>query len=300
MRVDQLLGHLQGRLGDCLSRRACRSVPVQPGCRTTPTAARRARWLIASSGPLVSRHDAKAPETVITERVAGLVVTCCHHRRQRSPSSPRHPTSSPPHLVTPPRHHPTSSPKPARPGRGNGQRTRCSGRTPTPISSAGSFWNAAGNRRRVRVHAAVHRPPAPAPGRAAGSPAARPAFLSWETLVGAGLSPAPRVLSVRDRMPGASIRAVATASCTARLMPTPPIGDMACAASPISSTPGAYQRRSRSTRTLSVLTSSQSVISPTRSASGGACCATESRNRGRPSSCTVPADPLPITQATCQ
>jgi len=41
--------------------------------------------------------------------------------------------------------------------------------------------------------------------------------------------------------------AAATASCTARLMPTPPIGDMAWAASPIHNRPGRNQRVRRST-----------------------------------------------------
>ena len=37
--------------------------------------------------------------------------------------------------------------------------------------------------------------------------------------------------------------AAATASWIARLMPIPPIGDMACAASPIASRPGRCQQR---------------------------------------------------------
>jgi hypothetical protein len=62
--------------------------------------------------------------------------------------------------------------------------------------------------------------------------------------------------------------AVATASWTARLMPTPRAGDVACAASPMHSRPGRYQRRSRSTLTLKKRTSSQassaSVVSLSR------------------------------------
>ena len=50
------------------------------------------------------------------------------------------------------------------------------------------------------------------------------------------------------RASGAARRfAAATASWIARLMPTPPTGDMACAASPMHSRPGRHQRRSRST-----------------------------------------------------
>ncbi len=55
------------------------------------------------------------------------------------------------------------------------------------------------------------------------------------------------------------MRAVATASATARLMPTPPTGDIACAASPMHSTPSEYQRRSRLSCTSSSFTSSNEV-----------------------------------------
>src|SRR2546430_2570465 len=48
-------------------------------------------------------------------------------------------------------------------------------------------------------------------------------------------------------------------------MPTPPTGDMACAASPMQRSPGRYHLCRRSTRTLSKLTSSQSRSSVTRS-----------------------------------
>ena len=54
------------------------------------------------------------------------------------------------------------------------------------------------------------------------------------------------------------------------------------------SRPGRYQRASRSTRTVSSLTSSQSRSSPTRSRANGASPATASRKAGRPR----PADPL--------
>ena len=68
--------------------------------------------------------------------------------------------------------------------------------------------------------------------------------------------------------------AAATASCTARLMPTPPIGDIACAASPINSRPGRCQRGMRSTATVSSLIWSQSFNSPRRSAKNGMLAAT--------------------------
>src|SRR6202000_1740833 len=50
--------------------------------------------------------------------------------------------------------------------------------------------------------------------------------------------------------------APATASWTARLMPPPPAGDMACAASPMHNSPFVYQRRSRLSRISKSLTSS--------------------------------------------
>ncbi len=68
---------------------------------------------------------------------------------------------------------------------------------------------------------------------------------------------------------GSRMLAAATASWMARLMPTPPIGDMACAASPMQSRPGRYQRSSRSTATVSSFTSSQLRSSWTRSLEGG-------------------------------
>ena len=57
----------------------------------------------------------------------------------------------------------------------------------------------------------------------------------------------------------ARMLAAATASWMARLMPTPPIGDMAWAASPIASRPGRCQRVSRSSATVSSWSSSQLV-----------------------------------------
>ena len=61
----------------------------------------------------------------------------------------------------------------------------------------------------------------------------------------------------------ARMLAAATASWTATLIPTPPIGDMAWAASPMTSRPGRCQRSSRSSATVSSLTSSQLAIAAT-------------------------------------
>ena len=54
----------------------------------------------------------------------------------------------------------------------------------------------------------------------------------------------------------------ATASWMARLIPTPPMGDMACAASPMQSKPGRCHCRRRSTFTVNSFTSFQSRTSP--------------------------------------
>ena len=64
--------------------------------------------------------------------------------------------------------------------------------------------------------------------------------------------------------------AVATASWMARLMPTPPMGDMACAASPMQTRPGRAQFLSRSTVTVRSLTWSKSVIGVVHPAGGEA------------------------------
>ena len=69
-----------------------------------------------------------------------------------------------------------------------------------------------------------------------------------------------------SRSGAARILAAAIASCTARLTPTPPIGDIACAASPMHNRPGFHHWVSRSTATVKSLMSSQSVNWATRSA----------------------------------
>jgi len=60
----------------------------------------------------------------------------------------------------------------------------------------------------------------------------------------------------------AKILAAATASRTARLMPTPPMGDMVCAVSPMHSTPGLCHVISWSTPTVNCRKSSKLRISP--------------------------------------
>ena len=106
---------------------------------------------------------------------------------------------------------------------------------------------------------------------------------------GAGPARADR----RRRSPAAigpaRMLAAATASWIARLMPTPPIGDMAWAASPIASRPGRCQSVSRSSSTVSSLTWSQlcsSPIAPARNRRGRGDVGAESRRcpapRARP------------------
>jgi len=68
----------------------------------------------------------------------------------------------------------------------------------------------------------------------------------------------------------ARMLAAATASWIARLMPTPPIGDIAWAQSPMHKSPGRHQRWRRSTVTVSSFTSSHSRSSATRSRRKGA------------------------------
>ena len=84
-----------------------------------------------------------------------------------------------------------------------------------------------------------------------------------------------------SRSCAASRLAAATASWIARLMPTPPTGDIACAASPMQSRPGRYHCVRRSTATVSSLTSSQ-LAGPRamRAASNGAAC--DDLRRGTP------------------
>ena len=99
--------------------------------------------------------------------------------------------------------------------------------------------------------------------------------LHLQPLRGAGRKRAPALNAPRDRRASASRRATgaasmlaaATASWIARLMPTPPTGDIACAASPMQSRPGRYHCRRRSTLTVRSLMSSQLASSPTRSCS---------------------------------
>lgn len=97
----------------------------------------------------------------------------------------------------------------------------------------------------------------------------------------------------------ASRRAAATASCTARLMPTPPTGDMAWAASPMHSTPGACQRRRRSMRTSRCLTSSIDAIPETSSASSGIIEAVSARRACTPRARSAASVPFRPMYATC-
>ena len=91
----------------------------------------------------------------------------------------------------------------------------------------------------------------------------------WVTRVGNNrrLGTAARSRSVNEPFAsrGPRMRAVATASCTARLIPTPPIGDIACAASPMSSAPGTCHSRTRFTLTVNNAMSSHVDSSSTRS-----------------------------------
>ncbi len=94
--------------------------------------------------------------------------------------------------------------------------------------------------------------------------------------------------------------AAATASCTARLMPTPPMGDIACAASPITSKPGRHHSSSRSTVTVSSFTSSQLWIAWSTPVVSGPTSRTRVLNASIPSLRKRSAPPLGKTNAHCQ
>ena len=94
----------------------------------------------------------------------------------------------------------------------------------------------------------------------------------------------------------ARMLAAATASCTARLMPTPPIGDIACAASPMQSRPGRCQRREPVDRDRQQLDCSQSpeladAVRECRHELRDAL----PRNAGRPARLTASMPPLGMT-----
>ena len=97
-----------------------------------------------------------------------------------------------------------------------------------------------------------------------------------------------------------SMLAVATASWTARSTPTPPIGDIACAASPMQSRPGRYHCCRRSTLMVSSLMSSQLASSWTWSWSCGATSTTDARKASSPLALMSSMPPLAITNAHCQ
>src|SRR5687768_3362422 len=83
-------------------------------------------------------------------------------------------------------------------------------------------------------------------------------------------------------------------------MPTPPTGDMACAASPMHRRPGRYHRRNRSTCTVKSLTDSRSLSSPTRSAIKGASAATLARKASSPLPSSCGRVPFAMTRPHCQ
>ena len=90
--------------------------------------------------------------------------------------------------------------------------------------------------------------------------------------------------------------AAATASCTARFTPTPPIGDIACAASPMHSSPGrasVAQPVDRDGQQLDLVPVLR--CSPTRSANIGTLAASPARNASSPARRTSSIVPFGIT-----
>ena len=132
--------------------------------------------------------------------------------------------------------------------------TRWAPRPPASLIPTGRAGAAVGGARLQRVallHGTAARPPCcnrrrhPAPS-APTAPAAGSACASrcpaWISAVGHHRRSCTRRRTATGTGPpvrsaGARIRAAATASCTARLMPTPPTGDIACAASPMQQQP---------------------------------------------------------------
>jgi len=86
----------------------------------------------------------------------------------------------------------------------------------------------------------------------------------------------------------------------AKFTPVPPIGDIACALSPMHSRPGRCHRRSRLVCTDSRWMSSQPARLPTCAASAGITRPIVCRNRSTPAARTSSAAPLGIMQAACQ
>ena len=110
------------------------------------------------------------------------------------------------------------------------------------------------------------------------------------------------VVGTRPAAQGRASRlAAATASWMARLMPTPPIGDMACAASPMQSRPGRYQLRKRSTVDGQQLDVVPDLAARRRGrpepATARRCVA---RNASRPAACSSSKTPWGSRSAHCQ
>ena len=179
-----------------------------------------------------------------------------------------------------------------------------SGLGPTPTASAGSTLSHGIRRTTVTTHDGG-RSSLP---RIAGmiSAACRTRCMPWMTTVGtmrrrwirANARASARPNTAPESSNGARMRAAATASCTARLIPTPPTGDIACAASPMHSTPGACQRRSRSRRTSRCFTSAMDPIPVTPAAASGKSCAASARKASRPRARTASSAPLGPSCAT--
>ncbi len=148
---------------------------------------------------------------------------------------------------------------------------KCSGRGPRPMKRAGSC-------RRNGNHFSNRT----TNGNDCLSPDARPvttrrwinACIPWITRVGHSRRSCTLSRSATETGPlcsfSASRFAVATASCKARLIPTPPAGDMACAESPMQRSPSRHHWRRRLIWTVSSLIFGQSSSSATRSRRNGA------------------------------
>ena len=143
----------------------------------------------------------------------------------------------------------------------------CSGRTPMPTNRAGMRRRNGNILNRRKIKGARAGPSEPSTRSI--TRFCTVVCMSWMAFIGKVRRFCTRsrwsLVNCPRRSGSARILAAAIASCTARLTPTPPIGDIACAASPIHNNPGRHQRVSRSTATVSRLISFQSFSSPTGS-----------------------------------
>ncbi len=171
------------------------------------------------------------------------------------------------------------------------------GAPPSQGPGPGAF---AGNRYERGPAPPLGVPPPVPPSVGASTRRAIARWKAWVTTVGSRRRRATRARPRSSSVPSLSGRArrlpAATASWMARLIPTPPTGDIAWAESPMQSSPRRCQRLRRLTWTSSVFTSSQPAGScSTLSAKAGMSSARELRSVSMPCRRRAASEPLGIT-----